>query len=1050
MDSPAQGTGAILRIEAILGQSGDGIVIRQQGDVLLGHALTGDLQHALGDVADILLRQLTEHDGLVDTVQELGLKGPAQLLHHGLLDAVEAGLFIGLGLPAVKAQRLVGRGDVPGAHVAGHDDDGILEVHTAALRVGDDAVLQDLQQDVPHILVGLLDLIEQHHGIGLAAHLFGELAALLVTHIAGRRANQTGHGVLLHVLGHVDTDHVVLVAEHGLSQGLAQLSLAHARGAQEQERADGPLGILQPHTAAANGLGHGGDGLILAHHALMQGLLQLQHALALVLGETGDGDTGPAGHYLGNVLLTHGAAAYGEILAPIIPLNFHLLDIVLFDVPELGGLLIVLLGDDLGLLLAQGGQLLLQALQLRGGRLGIHTHPAGGLVHQVDGLIGQETVIDIPHRQAHGGLNGLVSDGQLVVRLVLIPQALEDLNGRFGGGLAHGHRLEPALQGGVLLNVLAVFVEGGGAYHADLASGQGGLEDVGGIHGALGRACAHDGVQLIDEEDYVAVLLHLVDGFFDALLKFATVLGAGHHAGQIQRQDLLVQQLLGHVRSGNALGQALGNGRLAHTGLTNQNGVVLGAAGKDLDDPLDLLFTADDGIQLALAGSLRQIPGKFSQSLGLLALLPMGHGHTAVCGGTGPLIDFLHHGAVHLLGVDAHGVQHPDGHVIAFPQQAHEQMLGTDVPGAHAHGLGHGQLHGTLGPGGQPLGGCCTGQTLAHAALQHGADHVLGHAVFLHDPVGDAVLFPHQPQQNMLTAHIAVAHFLSGLLGQAQSLLCTGGKLIFMSHIKHILSVTLFKCRLPSRLRGQGAKLVPQAGGFLVIFAFYGGLQPLLQGIALALIAQGLLLGLVYQSGRFLFPDGLLKHLRLTRLGKLRQHPGAEAVHKRLQQGEGTTPKVIAKQTRGSHAAPQCAGVAHGLGTILAQMHLGHMPVYIALIEKGCFVLSAMFTFHNMFLLTSIQTKWMRICFKISARRASRRSLGTVCRALSDRAHRAVWAAAGATASDWARLVRMARALRPSSSPPMELMTCIKSVCRSICTRRMRMYPPPPRRLSTM
>ena len=155
-------------------------------------------------------------------------------------------------------------------------------------------------------------------------------------------------------------------------------------------------------------------------------------------------------------------------------------------------------------------------------------------------------------------------------------------------------------------------------------------------------------------------------------------------------------------------------------------------------------------------------------------------------------------------------------------------MLGTDVPGAHAHGLGHGQLHGTLSPGGQPLGGCCTGQTLAHAALQHGADHVLGHAVFLHDPVGDAVLFPHQPQQNMLTAHIAVAHFFSSLLGQAQSLLCAGGKLIFMSHIKHILSVTLFRCRLPSRLRGQGAKLVPQAGGFLVIFAFYGGLQPLL------------------------------------------------------------------------------------------------------------------------------------------------------------------------------------------------------------------------------
>ena len=44
----------------------------------------------------------------------------------------------------------------------------------------------------------------------------------------------------------------------------------------------------------------------------------------------------------------------------------------------------------------------------------------------------------------------------------------------------------------------------------------------------------------------------------------------------------------------------------------------------------------------------------------------------------------------------------------------------------------------------------------------------------------------------------------------------------------------------------------------------------------------------------------------------------------------------------------------------------------------------------------------------------------------------------------------MARALAASSSSPMELMTCISSVLRSARTRVMRMYPPPPRRLSTM
>ena len=70
---------------------------------------------------------------------------------------------------------------------------------------------------------------------GLAAHSLGQLAALLVAHISRRRADQTGDGVLLHIFGHVDADHVLLVVKQRLRQRLGQLRLAHARGAQEQE-----------------------------------------------------------------------------------------------------------------------------------------------------------------------------------------------------------------------------------------------------------------------------------------------------------------------------------------------------------------------------------------------------------------------------------------------------------------------------------------------------------------------------------------------------------------------------------------------------------------------------------------------------------------------------------------------------------------------------------------------------------------------------------------------------------------------------------------------
>ena len=199
----------------------------------------------------------------------------------------------------------------------------------------------------------------------------------------------------LHVFGHIDPDHSVLVTEHGLCQRLAQLRLAHAGGTQEQEATNGSLGVLQTHTATADGPGHSLYSLVLTHHTLMKDILHVQQALALVLCQTGHWDTGPTRHHSGDVLGVD-VPVLLIILAALVPLDLHLLLIVLLDVPQLGGLLEVLCVDGGVLVLGQGVDLLLQALQLLGGFLLLHPHPAGGLVHQVDGLVGQEPVIDIP------------------------------------------------------------------------------------------------------------------------------------------------------------------------------------------------------------------------------------------------------------------------------------------------------------------------------------------------------------------------------------------------------------------------------------------------------------------------------------------------------------------------------------------------------------------------------------------------------------------------------------------------------------------------------
>ena len=87
-----------------------------------------------------------------------------------------------------------------------------------------------------------------------------------------------------------------------------------------------------------------------------------------------------------------------------------------------------------------------------------------------------------------------------VVHLVTFLQAAQNGDGVLHAGFGHIHRLEAALQRSIFLDVLAVFIQGGGADGAQLAAGQGGFEEVGCIHGALAAGTgSHQGVQLVNE-----------------------------------------------------------------------------------------------------------------------------------------------------------------------------------------------------------------------------------------------------------------------------------------------------------------------------------------------------------------------------------------------------------------------------------------------------------------------------------------------------------------------------------------------------------------------
>jgi hypothetical protein len=171
---------------------------------------------------------------------------------------------------------------VLGADVGGHDDDGVLEVDGVAEAVGELAVLEDLQQDVEDIGVGLFDLVEQDDGVGRALDALGELAALLVADVARRRADELGDGVLLHELRHVEADERFIRAEEEVAPGCGPPRFCRRRWGRGRGSCRwAALGVLEAGARTADGAGEGGDGLLLRDDALVQLLLDAEELLRL-------------------------------------------------------------------------------------------------------------------------------------------------------------------------------------------------------------------------------------------------------------------------------------------------------------------------------------------------------------------------------------------------------------------------------------------------------------------------------------------------------------------------------------------------------------------------------------------------------------------------------------------------------------------------------------------------------------------------------------------------------------------------------------------------
>src|SRR5215475_4868781 len=243
----------------------------------------------------------------------------------------------------------------------------------------------------------------------------GQQAALVEAHIAGGCADQSRDGVALHVLRHVEADHL---DAHGGRKLLCHLGLADAGGTREEIAADRLFRFAQARTRELDRGGERVDRLVLPVNDLLERLVEMlqHHRIVLRHGLRRDARHGGDGG---------------------------------FDLLDADGLLAPTLRQQ----------------HLRRPRL----------VDHVDRLVRQPAVMDVTRGELDRRLDRLGGVFELVIVLEIRLEPLEDFDRVRDRRLVDVDLLEAAHQRAILFEVLPVFLVGGRADAAQRAEASAGL-----------------------------------------------------------------------------------------------------------------------------------------------------------------------------------------------------------------------------------------------------------------------------------------------------------------------------------------------------------------------------------------------------------------------------------------------------------------------------------------------------------------------------------------------------------------------------------------------
>mmetsp|Transcript_20606 Transcript_20606/g.46483 ORF Transcript_20606/g.46483 Transcript_20606/m.46483 type:complete len:246 (-) Transcript_20606:590-1327(-) len=124
----------------------------------------------------------------------------------------------------------------------------------------------------------------------------------------------------------------------------------------------------------------------------------------------------------------------------------------------------------------------------------LHLESRRRLVDEVNGLVGHPALREVPLGKRGRGDERIVLDRHAVVELIPFFKPAQNADRVLNVWLLDEHRLEAPGQGGVLLYVLAILVQGGGPHAPQLTARESRFQNVCGAHGTVPTAGAHQHV----------------------------------------------------------------------------------------------------------------------------------------------------------------------------------------------------------------------------------------------------------------------------------------------------------------------------------------------------------------------------------------------------------------------------------------------------------------------------------------------------------------------------------------------------------------------------